>query len=33
MKNHGFKNLVNIYGGFGAMEKAGLPVVSEEVPV
>lgn len=33
MKNHGFKNLINIYGGFGAMEKAGLPVVSEEVPV
>jgi hydroxyacylglutathione hydrolase len=33
MKNHGFENLVNIYGGFGAMEKAGLPVVSEEVPV
>jgi glyoxylase-like metal-dependent hydrolase (beta-lactamase superfamily II)/rhodanese-related sulfurtransferase len=32
MKNHGFKKLVNIYGGFGAMEKAGLPVVSEEVP-
>lgn len=32
MKNHGFKNLINIYGGFGAMEKAGLPVVSEEVP-
>jgi hydroxyacylglutathione hydrolase len=33
MKNHGFDKLVNIYGGFGAMEKAGLPVVSEEVPV
>jgi glyoxylase-like metal-dependent hydrolase (beta-lactamase superfamily II)/rhodanese-related sulfurtransferase len=33
MKNQGFKNLVNIYGGFGAMEKAGLPVVSEEIPV
>ncbi len=33
MKNHGFKDLVNIYGGFGAMEKAGLPVVTEEVPV
>jgi hydroxyacylglutathione hydrolase len=32
MKNHGFRNLINIYGGFGAMEKAGLPVVSEEVP-
>jgi hydroxyacylglutathione hydrolase len=33
MKGQGFKNLVNIYGGFGAMEKAGLPVVSEEIPV
>ena len=31
MKNHGFTNLTNIYGGFGAMQKAGLPVVSEEV--
>lgn len=31
MKNQGFTNLTNIYGGFGAMEKAGLPVVSEEV--
>lgn len=32
MKNHGFKNLVNVYGGFGAMQQAGLPVVTEEVP-
>ena len=31
MKNHGFNKLINIYGGFGAMEQAGLPVVSEEV--
>ena len=31
MKNLGFTNLTNIYGGFGAMEKAGLPVVSEAV--
>jgi hydroxyacylglutathione hydrolase len=31
MKNLGFNNLINIYGGFGAMEKAGLPVVTEEV--
>jgi rhodanese-related sulfurtransferase len=31
MKNHGFKNLINIYGGFGAMEKAGLEIVREEV--
>jgi rhodanese-related sulfurtransferase len=30
MKNHGFKNLINVYGGFGAMEKAGLEVVQEE---
>lgn len=31
MLNHGFKNLINVYGGFGAMQKAGLPVVLEEV--
>lgn len=31
MKNHEFSQLINIYGGFGAMEKAGLPVVTEEV--
>lgn len=33
MKNHGFTNLVNVYGGFGAMQKAGIPVVTEEVTV
>jgi rhodanese-related sulfurtransferase len=33
MRKHGFKNLINVYGGFGAMEKAGLPIVVEEVPV
>jgi rhodanese-related sulfurtransferase len=33
MKNHGFKNLINVYGGFGAMLQAGLPVVTEEVVV
>jgi glyoxylase-like metal-dependent hydrolase (beta-lactamase superfamily II)/rhodanese-related sulfurtransferase len=33
MKNHGFKNLINVYGGFGAMQEAGLPIVTEEVPV
>ncbi|HYG02303.1 MAG TPA: MBL fold metallo-hydrolase [Chryseosolibacter sp.] len=33
MKNHGFKNLVNVYGGFGAMEKAGLEFVKDEVAV
>lgn len=32
MKNKGFKNLINVYGGFGAMQKEGLPIVSEEVP-
>lgn len=33
MKKHGFKNLMNIYGGFGAMQEAGLEIVSEEVAV
>lgn len=32
MKNHGFKDLINVYGGFGAMVQAGLPIVAEEVP-
>jgi rhodanese-related sulfurtransferase len=32
MKNEGFKNLINVYGGFGAMQDAGLPIVTEEVP-
>jgi hydroxyacylglutathione hydrolase len=27
MKNHGFKNLINVYGGFGAMQQAGLEIV------
>jgi hydroxyacylglutathione hydrolase len=31
MKNHGFKNLINVYGGFGAMEKAGLAIVKDAV--
>jgi hydroxyacylglutathione hydrolase len=31
MKNHGFKNLINVYGGFGAMEKAGLAIVRDAV--
>ena len=31
MKQKGFKNLINIYGGFGAMLNAGLEIVSEEV--
>ena len=33
MKKQGFKNLLNIYGGFGAMQQAGLEFVSEEIPV
>ena len=31
MFNHGFNNLINVYGGFGAMQKAGMEIVSEEV--
>lgn len=31
MKNHGFKNLKNIYGGFGAMQQAGIETVVEEL--
>ncbi len=31
MRNHGFKNLINVYGGFGAMQKAGMEIVTEEV--
>lgn len=30
MKNHGFTNLINVYGGFGSLQKAGLEIVSEE---
>jgi hydroxyacylglutathione hydrolase len=30
MKKQGFKNLLNIYGGFGAMQQAGLEIVTEE---
>ena len=33
MKKQGFKNLLNIYGGFGAMQQAGLEIVTEEVEV
>ena len=32
MKNNGFKNLLNVYGGFGAMKQEGLPI-TEAVPV
>jgi len=33
MKAYGFENLVNIYEGYGAMERLGLDIVSEEVAV
>jgi len=33
MKREGFKNLINVYGGFGAMVNAGLEIVTEEVSV
>lgn len=31
MKNYGFKNLMNVYGGFGAIQTAGMEVVTEEL--
>jgi rhodanese-related sulfurtransferase len=31
MKREGFQNLINVNGGFGAMVKAGVKVVSEEL--
>jgi hydroxyacylglutathione hydrolase len=31
MKNHGFEDLINVLGGFGKMQKAGLEIVTEEV--
>jgi glyoxylase-like metal-dependent hydrolase (beta-lactamase superfamily II)/rhodanese-related sulfurtransferase len=31
MKREGFKNLINVYGGFGAMVDAGLKIVVEEL--
>ncbi len=33
MKREGFKNLINVNGGFGAMVNAGLEIVTEEVTV
>ncbi len=30
MKEKGFNNLTNIYGGFGAMQNAGLPIITTE---
>ncbi len=31
MRRKGFNNLINVYGGFGAMASAGLKIVTEEV--
>jgi hypothetical protein len=31
MKKKGFKNLTNIYGGFGAMQNAGLEIATDQV--
>jgi hydroxyacylglutathione hydrolase len=31
MKREGFENLINVYGGFGAMTKAGLKIVVDEL--
>lgn len=31
MKNYGFRHLTNIYGGFGALQKAGLEISTAEV--
>ena len=31
MKNHGFDDLINVQGGFGSMQRAGLETVVEEV--
>lgn len=33
MKKQGFKNLINVTGGFGAMEQVGLEIVRDEVTV
>jgi hydroxyacylglutathione hydrolase len=33
MKQQGFKNLINVYGGFGAMVNAGMEMVTEEVVI
>jgi hydroxyacylglutathione hydrolase len=30
MKKRGFNNLINVYGGFAAMQKAGHEIVQEE---
>jgi rhodanese-related sulfurtransferase len=31
MKREGFTNLINVYGGFGAIQNAGIEVVTEEL--
>jgi hydroxyacylglutathione hydrolase len=31
MRKHGFTNLINVYGGFGAMVNAGMKIISEAV--
>ena len=31
MRQQGFQNLINVYGGFGAMQQAGMTMVSDEV--
>ena len=33
MKKAGFKDLINIHGGFGSMQKAGVEIVTEEIIV
>lgn len=33
MKNHGFTNLLNVYGGFSAMQNVGLEMETEAVTV
>jgi rhodanese-related sulfurtransferase len=33
MKKQGFKNLINVYGGFGAMVNAGMEMITEELVV
>jgi glyoxylase-like metal-dependent hydrolase (beta-lactamase superfamily II)/rhodanese-related sulfurtransferase len=33
MKNHGFREVINIQGGFPTLEKAGLDIVAEEIEV
>jgi hydroxyacylglutathione hydrolase len=32
MKQHGFTHVINVYGGFGSLQKCDVPMVTEEVP-